>query len=481
MAAMIVTVMIVRSSADKERRSTTVSMVETSTTSSEPSIPKRENAMPDRGSDRAPKADQASAGAAGPTPIAARRTLPMPPLNEDDSSSDAAALSALAGAWSTGVGLAKAVVPKGLSVAVADGPATMLTPQMLTELRDKNPVFATADCPEAKVSMVFGEPFLEAYYGLEAQIRPWPADDAAWSEHRCYGLSSDPEAPAVRVCIADDEGEPKVAMMQVGLTDRPKSTETIARAPQRSSKVVPSTNSEAVEDRGEAPARYNVVRLASGEVLAARLQADPTSAVVHSFDAEARSIAGTGASTKVDDAVWVQLETPAGPGWVDRRFVSRVISTADMAKDGRFRNAMDALLQTVVSEAPSRRDLYFMHYDEPLKWSTDGGDLAVSKSRKWSGPACKNCIEGTMREVLGGALTDVLHDADAVTAVGELRSGPNRSWLIPVEFSGFNVISIYDPQDTDCGGYDWMSAAFFFDEQDGSPALIAVGFDAWSP
>ncbi|MEM7675115.1 MAG: hypothetical protein AAF449_03830 [Myxococcota bacterium] len=394
---------------------------------------------------------------------------------------DAKAIARVARAWSTGNGWTDAVGAKGLTLVAADGASVTLGLDALAKIREQPPGFATENCSEATVNTIFGEPLLEAYFGIDAKIQPWPSDNAAWSAYRCFGLVPANEGPAVRVCVVDDEDRVRAAVVQVGLTERPTAQVALAHPDLALSKE-PQTVPTARSDAG--PGEYNVVRIAKHTTLPAYRQADLKSAVIHRFVADARSIPATGANKKDEASAWIQLTTPAGPGWVERRFVARVISKDDMTKDDRYRQAMTELLHALVDKPSSSavpRELDIMHYDEPLRWSSIENARALSMSRKWAGPACESCIEGTVRDVIGGALTDVLHDVNAVTAVGELRSGPNSSWLIPVEFSGFNLISIYDPHDTDCSGYDWMSAAFFFDEQDGAPALVAVGFGAWSP
>ena len=424
----------------------------------------------------APKVEAPARQAPGATAEVASKstTLPVGTVREK-TGSDAAALALLAEAWSTGAGLSQAIAPEGLSVAVGSAQVRRFDADALGEPRRSSPKLSVEDCADATLNAVVGEPFLTAYFSVDAKIRAWPSDRAEWSSLRCYGLDA-PERPAVRACVKDTDDGPRVAGMQVGLTSRPDTGKTVTREDR--ALATPAAPKAAV---GET---YNVVLVADKDMLNARAEPNADAKIVHRFSPKARGIESTGQTKTVEKTDWIELRTPDGTGWVNRHFVAHARGAAQMESDPRYVFLAESLLRALrEKKTPSlgRRGLYVMHYGDPVRVQGVDWSVAAEQARKYDGSACRECIDGTMRSVVGNALTDALRDANAERAYGKMRTGANQSWQIPTKFSGFNLMTVFDPHDEACPDVDWMTAAFFFDEEDGEPQLVGVAFDEWSP
>ncbi len=412
------------------------------------------------------------------TPAAARAPAGLsgsrPPTVSDAQNSAAGAIAGLARAWSTGRGWADAVGDDGLQVALAGETPRRVGLSALSDARMNPPPWPTPGCPSADLNLAVGEPFLTAYFAPGASLGPWVSDRDEWSTFDCHGIDAGAGA-AVRVCTTRRQGGIKVVAIEAGLSRRPSAGQRI--------------ESEAMAV-APAPARspehdfYNVVLVPVDEHLAARAQPRSDAPVVHRFAATARGIPGRGPARTVDENVWVPLESPAGPVWVDRRFLARTRTPEQMRSDSRYTMAIDEAWSAFVHGASpkiAQRGFFIEHFGTRIRVGIDDWSATIKKQRRLDGAACEDCMEGSLQEIVGDALTDALRDANSRWSYGEIRKGANSSWALPASLSGFNVLSVFDPLDSSCTELDWKTAIFFFDEEDGVPKLAGLAFDSWSP
>ena len=53
---------------------------------------------------------------------------------------------------------------------------------------------------------------------------------------------------------------------------------------------------------------------------------------------------------------------------------------------------------------------------------------------------------------------------------------------IPIEFSGFNYVTLHDPGDNpDYGGLDWFTWYVSIAYEKGAPKVVGLTIDQWSP
>lgn len=391
---------------------------------------------------------------------------------------EVAAIAAFATAWATGKDIASLTVPDGLAVAIADeAPRTVGRARLRFGRRL---AFPTAECKRATLSQIAGQPLVDAYYSVDARVSEWPSERKAWSNLRCFGFDAPGQPPqsAVRACVAETPDGLRMAAIQVSMDERPPRGERLYR-PRPTAPKGTST------PKSPADAVYNVVLVGKDDTLNARAKPSADAEVVHRFKAAAKRLRATKAEQVTKGKTrWLQVETPDGPGWVNRHFVARARSVGDMKRDPRYTYALYDLVDSLGRRTTpnlGQRGLFIINYGKVLQLPLAEFVSRAAQVGKFDGSACEDCITGSIRTVVGGGLTDVLHDIDAERVYGRMKRGPNPSWRIPVEFSGFNLLAVYDRQDLPCGGYDWTTAAFFFDDEQGQPRLVGVGFDNWSP
>ncbi len=405
-------------------------------------------------------------------------------LTTSGPASDLIAIARLADAWTNRKSIATAVSDLGLLVATGST-AVNLEPAALADVKGNPPPMPTDECPTANLNQASGETFLSTYYARTAKVYPWPSTRPEWEKLRCYGIVNDRDAP-VRVCV--DGQAPSAVRVRAIETRDTDNTGDVDRPPSEAPgydralpKTVPSGLPRAVTSTVPI---YNVVLVPQGRQLEARAEPRPGASVVTTLSADSRSLMGTGESVGQGLSRWVQIQTTEGPAWVRRQNLARVRSRGEIVADSRYEQVPLALLDALGrAKNPDLgiRGLYVMHFADPVHITADEWSTAVVEKKNFNSAACEACVAGTLQDLLDMALTDTLRDAAAVRAVGTMQHGPNRSWLVPLEFSGFNLVTVYDPQDTDCIGYDWKTVAFFFDEENGAPKIVGVGFDSWSP
>ena len=328
-----------------------------------------------------------------------------------DHAVDAAAIAALADAWSGGsTAWAKAVGPDGLAVAVGMGAPVEVSLEALASIRDAPPSLVTEDCEQGTVNQAVGEPLLAAFLCAGSQGSPVGVGPAGVVRVSGATASKAPDQPVVRACVQSGAEGVRVEAVEAGLQDRPTTEESLPR-------VFAPMPPAAPKAPADGPAKYNVVLIAAEDTLAARAGPKHDAATVYQFSHSAREILGTGEVNRSDDAMWVSgRKTPKGPAWVDRTYLSRARNADEMASMPQYRRAPLDLLQAVSGEGtPSlgSRGLYFMHYAAPIKITAGDWQNALAESRKFDGVACEDCIDGTTGKILGAALTDTLRDANA--------------------------------------------------------------------
>ena len=434
------------------------------TISSPPDSAKRSTAEAAKStSARPPAAKPAKAASAEPIEAAAVAPPGLSAALEGPAAA-AGAVGALARAWSTGSDWARAVSEEGLRVAAPGAKPAVFSTETLRRSRTDPPALPTDECKEGSLAHV-GDQFLSAYFS-SGRIRPWGSE----AEAACFAVGE--SGPPVRVCV--ESVTSRVRSVELGRTDRPDDNPGFD---------VP-TWTPIGDSQGETPVDefYNVVLRKKGEALIARSQPRGDAEIVHRFAPGARGLKGTGRTGEADD--WVEVATPSGPGWVERMFVSRARTADQMRADGRYARAVDdAWMAMSAAEAieMGSRGLYVMHYAAPMRIRSDDWSSAIKESRKMDGAACEACVDGSLQKIVGDLLTDALRDANSEWSYGEIRRGGNRSWLVPEAFAGFNVVSVFDPHDSDCTELEWKTAIFFFDEERGAPRLVGIAFDSWSP
>ena len=95
---------------------------------------------------------------------------------------------------------------------------------------------------------------------------------------------------------------------------------------------------------------YGVIRVAPGDVLNIHSAAGTGSPVIGSFAATTTNVMRTGHTANGNDAVWVQVTTPAGgTGWVNAAYLTEYVAPAAFCADGRVNTLLTNFANAVIT------------------------------------------------------------------------------------------------------------------------------------
>lgn len=235
--------------------------------------------------------------------------------------------------------------------------------------------------------------------------------------------------------------------------------------------------------------RYDVVLVAAGDVLNVRASASPKAEVVQAVAPSTRGLRATGREALVAGTRWVELETPAGPGWAHAGFLVEVVRTSSLALDVGVGSLLAGLSTTLAARGDltpwvSPRGLYVDDYGKLVRFPPEALATLLSRGpkRAWSGPACgEACREGTFADVIARPLLDVLRSPRTTRATDRVLRGGNASADQPASLAALRFVSLFDPGTPAQDHLDWRAFTLYVEPVEGALRLVAIVPDAWSP
>lgn len=232
---------------------------------------------------------------------------------------------------------------------------------------------------------------------------------------------------------------------------------------------------------------WAVVLVAANDVLNVRAEATPNAAIVAKLQPKAKGVMGTGRGQQVGNAEWREVTVDGRAGWVNAAYLTDDVPVADFTADARITRLLDSLANALerkvdVTELLGDRGFYLATYDRP-KYHAPKKARALFTSNeaiKFNGPACEACEEGSFTKVVGGWFLDAYRDPDRTLHFGQWREGGNASARLPTRLSGFPFVTVYDPGDIP-DAPDWLAMTVFFEYRLGTPRIIGLAVNAWSP
>jgi hypothetical protein len=205
----------------------------------------------------------------------------------------------------------------------------------------------------------------------------------------------------------------------------------------------------------------------------------------------------TGQEEIVGSSVWAQVETPFGGFWVNDRFLAAVVDDTDFASDPRVTSLLAEFGEIIATDGDlrqvtSRRGLYVAHHGEPIRFASDelGAILTDSSTYQWPSNALgPDELDEIPARTFAGAVADsflsAYDDPDTVITMNEAISGGNGripGYEVPFEFRSFNYVGVHDSSDdSNFGGLDWITWYVSIDYENGTPVIIGLTIDEWSP
>ncbi len=241
---------------------------------------------------------------------------------------------------------------------------------------------------------------------------------------------------------------------------------------------------------------YAVVLVPADDVLNVRSGPGVENAAFTNLAPTTTDLALTGNVAEVGAATWVEVETPAGAGWANKRFLTEMWTSAEVDVEWDLTGPLDAFADETAADGDlsgpvSYRGLYAVYFDDELRhWSRAEltGIMADPTLYTWSGTGCYQCVEMTWADAVAFDLYGAYEDEfdDAVFALDDIILGGNGPFppqaAIPVPLQNFHWLMLHDPGDDPAfDGLDWVTWFVYYDYEDGEARIVGLSPAAWAP
>lgn len=241
---------------------------------------------------------------------------------------------------------------------------------------------------------------------------------------------------------------------------------------------------------------YRVALVAEDDVLNVRQDPEARSPVVGML-APGVIVQRTGREQTSGSSLWVQIETPAGGFWVNSWFLTPLVKAADFASDPEVGEVLDEFAAIIaadgdLSAVTSRRGLYVSHHAEPVRFTPDelATILTSTDTYRWPSAALgadqtDEIPPRTFAAAVADSFLSAYDDADTVTTFNDPVAGGNGrlpAAAIPFRLTSFNYVGVHDPgDDPQYEGLDWVTWYVSIGYEDGSPVVVGLTVDNWTP
>lgn len=207
----------------------------------------------------------------------------------------------------------------------------------------------------------------------------------------------------------------------------------------------------------------------------------------------------TGQEEITDSSRWVQIETPVGGFWVNDWYLADYVDAPDFDADPEVTALLDEFAGLIAADGDlrpvtSRRGLYVSHHGDPVRFEPNELSSILTSTTTYQWPS--NAIAEddpefdllparSFAEAVADSFLSAYDDPDTVTTLNEPIAGGNGripEYAIPFELASFNYVGVYDEGDVaEYEGLDWVTWYASIDYEDGSPVIVALTIDQWSP
>lgn len=254
---------------------------------------------------------------------------------------------------------------------------------------------------------------------------------------------------------------------------------------------------QAAEDTTEAPETdtlgpYAVILLQPNESLDVHASAGSNSQVIGGLPVTTVNLMKTGASAKVGEDTWVEIQRPeGGTGWVNAHYLTESVAPDQFCADARVKNILNQLAKAL-NDANAERyptlispihGLTLMYYRHGTRANYNREEAAwVFQSNytvNWGVAPSGQATLGTFRQVPLPGLLDVLNspyqlfcnDAGTAGAVSD-------PW--PPEYTNINFYAIHKPGSPGVE-LDWRTWLVGIEYIRGRPRLFSLIHFQWEP
>jgi hypothetical protein len=238
---------------------------------------------------------------------------------------------------------------------------------------------------------------------------------------------------------------------------------------------------------------YAVILVAANDVLNIRSAPGVASAVIESFPPNYTAVMRSGPSSRVVDALWVEVQTPSGgKGWVNAKYLSEYVTSAAFCADPQVTALLQSLNTAIVSSngttlsswvSPSHgmdvryiRDGRAVNYDQQHAKFVFETTFAVN----WGlAPGSGLEVIGSFHDVILPDLLKVFGQSYTLHC-NELKYG-GATYQPAWPYAGTNFYSVFFRGTEPNGNMDWHTWVVGIEYVGGKPYVFALLQFFWEP
>lgn len=298
-----------------------------------------------------------------------------------------------------------------------------------------------------------------------------------------------PTVPATEIpTLVLPSATPPIATATLAVA-QPTSTATIAIAP--TSAAATATYQQPVTGFNNP---YAVILISPDDVLNIRTGAGVGNAIAGTLQPTATNVKRTGPASSADGERWVEIQSAAGNGWVNAKFLTEQVAPATFCSDGRVTTLLNTLktamlnlngelLSSLVSPVHGldarlwRNGTVANYTPEEAAWVFQS-EYVVN----W-GPAPGSGAEtpGTFSAELLPRLQEVFHSSYTLHCNDTLDLATFSTEPWPREYSNIHYYMVYKPGSEQYGGLDWRAWTVGVEYVQGAPTLFSLIHYQWEP
>jgi len=238
---------------------------------------------------------------------------------------------------------------------------------------------------------------------------------------------------------------------------------------------------------------YAVVLVPEGGTLDVHTAAGNSSPAADTLAWDAVDLQSTGNFAAVGTDTWVELNLAGGgTGWVNRKYLTEYVASADFCVDGRAVTLFEMLyeatrtndgriLTSIVSPVHGLTVTYIHNGNTKLYDPEQAGMVFGSMEiADWGlGPGSGLPVQGTFEDLVRPDILAVFGSAETHCNVIQL-GGASYTVVWPTQWKNINFYSVYKPGSPGTE-LDWMTWLAGVDYVDGLPYLFSLSRYSWEP
>jgi hypothetical protein len=286
--------------------------------------------------------------------------------------------------------------------------------------------------------------------------------------------------------LACNIGTPSPTVLSGGPTSEP----TIGIPTETNTVLVPPTVALTAAPSGNV---YAIVLVPEGGTVKAYTAAGSGSGVAGSLAWDAVDLHSTGNVQTTGGDTWVELNLPGGGnGWVDRRYLTEYVASADFCVDGRAVSLFETLYEaartnngrilTPIVSPVHGLTVTYIHNGKPKLYDPAQAGMVFGSTEivDWGlGPGSGLPVQGTFKDLVRPDILAVFASAETHCNAIQL-GGASYTVTWPSLWKNVNFYSVYKPGSPGTE-MDWMTWVTGVEYVDGLPYIFSLSRYNWEP